>query len=129
MQTFLDLAGVDDLLEGTDLVVTGEGKLDEQTLRGKAPAGVAGRAAERGIPVVAVCGQNTLPPSTRHPFQRIVAMTDVEPDVRSCLRNPCRCWSAWPASACWPDPPRRRARSPAGRGERARGSRGGGVRP
>ncbi|WP_186369142.1 glycerate kinase [Rothia kristinae] len=88
VQTFLDLAGVDDLLEGTDLVVTGEGKLDEQTLRGKAPAGVAERAAERGIPVVAVCGQNTLPPGTQHPFQRILAMTDVEPDVRSCLRDP-----------------------------------------
>lgn len=88
VQTFLDLAGVDDLLEGTDLVVTGEGKLDEQTLRGKAPAGAAERAAQRGIPVVAVCGQNTLPPGTQHPFQRILAMTDVEPDVRSCLRDP-----------------------------------------
>ena len=45
---------------GADLVVTGEGSLDEQTLHGKAPAGVAAAAAARGIPVVAVCGRTTL---------------------------------------------------------------------
>ena len=54
----LELVGFDVALErltSRDLVVTGEGSLDEQTLHGKAPAGVAGAAAARGIPVVAVC--------------------------------------------------------------------------
>ena len=47
---------------GVDLVVTGEGALDEQTLRGKAVAGVAAAARVAGIPVVAVCGTNRLDP-------------------------------------------------------------------
>ena len=56
----LDLVDFADALEGADLVVTGEGMLDEQTLNGKAPAGVAAAARARGIPVVAVCGARSL---------------------------------------------------------------------
>src|SRR5690606_27155147 len=44
-------------LDGARLVITGEGALDEQTLHGKAPAGVAAAAAKAGVPVVAVCGR------------------------------------------------------------------------
>ena len=43
-------------LAGCDLVITGEGRLDEQTLGGKGPLGVARIAAARGIPTVAFCG-------------------------------------------------------------------------
>ena len=56
----LDLTGFHDALAGTDLVVTGEGSLDEQTLHGKAPAGVAAAARAAGIPVVAVAGRSLL---------------------------------------------------------------------
>ncbi len=58
----LDLLDLDGALRGTDLVVTGEGSLDEQTLRGKAVMGVAERARASGVPVVAVCGRCTLSP-------------------------------------------------------------------
>lgn len=53
----LALTGFHDQLLGADLVVTGEGSLDEQTLHGKAPAGVAAAARAAGVPVVAVAGQ------------------------------------------------------------------------
>jgi glycerate kinase len=53
----LDLVGLDAALADADLVITGEGALDEQTLAGKAVAGVARRATAHGIPVVAVCGR------------------------------------------------------------------------
>ena len=43
-------------LERTDLIVTGEGRLDKQTLAGKAPYAVARAGRRRGIPVVAVVG-------------------------------------------------------------------------
>ena len=43
-------------LDGADLVITGEGRLDEQTLMGKGPGCVIRMARERGIPVAAVCG-------------------------------------------------------------------------
>lgn len=59
----LELVRFDEQFDGVDLVVTGEGSLDQQTLHGKAVAGVAARAAQREIPVVAVCGQNTLGPA------------------------------------------------------------------
>jgi glycerate kinase len=52
----LELIGFNDALEGTDLVITGEGKIDAQSLRGKAPVGVARAAAEQGVPVVALGG-------------------------------------------------------------------------
>ncbi len=56
------LTGFHAVLAASDLVVTGEGSLDEQTLSGKAPAGVAAAAAALGIPVVAVAGQSLLAP-------------------------------------------------------------------
>jgi glycerate kinase len=56
-QLVQDLTGLDDALDGADLVVTGEGSLDEQTLNGKAPAGVAAAAGRLGVPVFAVAGR------------------------------------------------------------------------
>ena len=52
----LDHVGLDDRLEGADLVLTGEGRIDFQTVYNKAPIGVARRAKRKGIPVIAVCG-------------------------------------------------------------------------
>jgi len=43
-----------------DLIITGEGKLDQQTLQGKLVCGVANWAKKYKIPVVAICGKNTL---------------------------------------------------------------------
>ncbi len=58
----LELADFDDRLATADLVVTGEGKLDQQTLQGKGPAEVARRGAAAGLPVLAVAGAVTLSP-------------------------------------------------------------------
>ena len=52
----LDQVGLDEQLEGADLVITGEGQLDFQTVYHKAPIGVAWLAKERGIPVIAISG-------------------------------------------------------------------------
>jgi glycerate 2-kinase len=52
----LEAAGFDGALDGADFVVTGEGRLDAQTLEDKAPAVVARMAAARGIPTVALAG-------------------------------------------------------------------------
>ncbi len=56
IDALLDMVGFEALLEGADLVVTGEGRLDTQTEGGKAVAGVAARAAAAGVPCVALCG-------------------------------------------------------------------------
>lgn len=52
----LDTVHFDKLLKGCDLVVTGEGRIDRQTVMGKAPSGVLRRATEKGIPVIAIGG-------------------------------------------------------------------------
>ena len=52
----LDTVGLDDALQGADLVLTGEGALDYQTVYSKAPIGVAERAKPLGIPVIAIAG-------------------------------------------------------------------------
>lgn len=52
----LSMGGMSQALDGTDLVITGEGRLDKQTLMGKGPGCVFAMARNRGIPVAAVCG-------------------------------------------------------------------------
>ena len=52
----LEHNGFVEALDGADLVITGEGRLDRQTLMGKGPGRVIQLARERGIPVAAVCG-------------------------------------------------------------------------
>ncbi|WP_210438833.1 glycerate kinase [Nocardioides xinjiangensis] len=88
----LDLLGFADRVRGADLVLTGEGSLDEQSLRGKAPVGVATAAARVGAPVVAVCGRRLLTDAqvTGAGFAAAHALTDLEPDVATCLREPAR---------------------------------------
>ena len=56
IEIVLDLTAFNDHLQGTDLVLTGEGKLDSQTRFGKALSGVLKRAGYSGIPVIAVVG-------------------------------------------------------------------------
>lgn len=58
----LDLLQFNQALKDVDFVITGEGRLDAQSLAGKAPAGVTRRARAAGIRVLAVAGQNTLSP-------------------------------------------------------------------
>jgi glycerate 2-kinase len=85
----LDLVRFPERLAGADLVVTGEGSLDAQTLHGKAVAGVAAAARVRGVPVVAVCGQNSLDPADLRAagIAATYALTDVEPDVQRCMEE------------------------------------------
>ena len=56
VETVLDLVGFDECVRDVDLVITGEGNMDEQSAAGKAPVGVARRAKRYGKPVVAVVG-------------------------------------------------------------------------
>ena len=52
----LDAVGLDDRLEGADLVITGEGQIDHSTTFNKAPVGVARLARGRSIPVIVIAG-------------------------------------------------------------------------
>ncbi|MDF0732169.1 glycerate kinase [Pseudomonas entomophila] len=56
VEVVAELAGLDALVQGADLVITGEGRFDAQTLRGKTPLGVARVAKRHGVPVVVLAG-------------------------------------------------------------------------
>lgn len=82
----LDLVGFDAALQGTGLVVTGEGSFDEQSLAGKAPVGVARRAAAHGVPVVVLAGRLQLDDVARDRLRDIGvvaahALTDLVADL------------------------------------------------
>lgn len=52
----LDASGMNELLTQADIVLTGEGRIDGQSIRGKVPVGVARRAKQYGVPCIALCG-------------------------------------------------------------------------
>ncbi|MEU1053932.1 glycerate kinase [Streptomyces sp. NPDC005876] len=89
IEVMLDVLGFGPAVERAGLVITGEGSLDEQTLHGKAPAGVAAAARAAGKEVVAVCGRLALPAEAlgRAGIRRAYPLTDVEPDVTVCIAD------------------------------------------
>lgn len=85
----LELTGFHGHLPGAALVVTGEGSLDRQTLRGKAPAGVAAAARDAGVPVVAVAGRCALNglELVDAGFAGAYALSDLEPDAARAISD------------------------------------------
>jgi glycerate 2-kinase len=89
IEVMLDVLGFAPALERASLVITGEGSLDEQTLHGKAPAGVAAAATAAGKEVVAVCGRLALSPEALRQagISQAYPLTSVEPDVAKCIAD------------------------------------------
>ena len=89
IELILELVDFDRRIVGADLVVTGEGSLDDQSLAGKAPVGVARAAARSGVPVVAVAGHLQLSPQQLRQagIEAAYALTDLEPDLNQCIAN------------------------------------------
>ncbi|MDL5027676.1 glycerate kinase [Vibrio sp. TMPB1044] len=56
IEMVLDVLQANDVLKGADLVITGEGQMDNQTLQGKTPYGIAKRASLQGIPTIGIAG-------------------------------------------------------------------------
>ncbi|MDQ3980971.1 MAG: glycerate kinase [Actinomycetota bacterium] len=77
------LIGLDQALADADLVITAEGRLDEQSMRGKAPVALARRARDLGVPCLAVAGSVAVEGSVLRQ-EGIVgtgALLDLEPDL------------------------------------------------
>lgn len=87
IELVLELADFDRLLMGTDLVVTGEGSLDQQSLAGKTPVGVARAAGRAGVPVVAVAGRSLLGTEQLRGagIGEVYALSELEPDLARCM--------------------------------------------
>ena len=75
----LDAIGFDEIIRDADLVITGEGRIDAQTLAGKLPYAVARRASDANVPVIAICGRaevDTLPG-----FRSIIQVTPADQPI------------------------------------------------
>jgi glycerate 2-kinase len=97
---FLALTGFDDALNKCDLVITGEGSIDEQTLHGKGPFGVASKAKLKDVPVVGIAGKvplnfnnglneyfDILIPIGNGPTDISHAIQSTELNLKRCLRE------------------------------------------
>ena len=89
MDTFLVINHFRNEMPDTDLIITGEGRMDAQTLQGKVVYGVAMAASEWEIPVVVVCGASELVLSQMNMqhVKRILELKTEELSVDYCLRN------------------------------------------
>lgn len=85
----LEMVGLSEAARGADLLITGEGSLDEQSLGGKAPVGVLRVGQALGVPVIAVCGRTTLDRRTLREvgFHRVYALADLVPDAEASMRE------------------------------------------
>ncbi|WP_067516092.1 glycerate kinase [Nocardia uniformis] len=89
IEVVLDLIDFSAHLTNADLVVTGEGSLDTQSLHGKAPIGVCHAARAAGIPVMAVAGRIRLSRAQLQAagFAASQALSDLESNPSRCMAN------------------------------------------
>ena len=90
IDTFIELTEFESHCAGADLVITGEGMYDSQSLSGKAPIGIYAVASRLNIPVALVCGQAKLNSSVEGApdFAKIYSLTSFESDISKCIENP-----------------------------------------
>jgi glycerate kinase len=81
IEVVMEILNVEKALEGVDLVISGEGKIDSQTFFGKAPAGIAKKAKEKNIPVILLGG-------TVDESARILQEKDIVDAIFSITRGP-----------------------------------------
>ena len=86
---FLKLTKFEDSLLKADIVITGEGSIDEQTLQGKAPFAVAEMAKNKGLPVIGLAGK--IPPENNEQlakyFDMLLAINNGPTDVNDAIKN------------------------------------------
>ncbi len=89
MKTILEIVNLKKILGEVDLVITGEGKVDEQTLQGKVVHGVANAAKEFDLPVYVICGNSELSiEELNHlSIDRLAKIKTAEISVERAMRN------------------------------------------
>jgi glycerate kinase len=108
----IETVGLRDRMRGSDLCLTGEGRLDRQTAFGKTPKGVADVARELGVPCVALAGSVALEPSLNDAFAAVFSLCNeplsleqaMQPDTARALiafaaQQAVRCFEAGRAPA------------------------------
>lgn len=89
IESVLEFVGFEDRVREADLVITGEGRLDEQTLSGKVVKGVSMLANRQGKPVIAVVGSSSLDQVAVHQLQlgRVISLVDETTSAAEAIAN------------------------------------------
>jgi glycerate kinase len=89
IDTFLSLTNFDRVLQNAGLVITGEGSIDEQTLLGKGPYGVAIKAKAKNIQVIGLAGKIPLEPNTelQQYFDVLISINNELTDTATAISN------------------------------------------
>jgi len=89
IESFLSLTNFDDALNRSDLLITGEGSIDKQTLQGKGPYGVAVKAKNKGIPVVGLAGKIPLElgEELNKYFDVLLSINNEPEDITTAMEN------------------------------------------
>ena len=88
IEYFLSITRFDEALQKANLVITGEGSIDAQTLQGKGPYGVAKRAKEKNIPVIGLAGK--IPAQENIELKKyfdVLLSINNEPDVKIAMQH------------------------------------------
>ncbi len=90
VDTIIELVGLREKIRGADLVITGEGKLDWQSGKGKAPLGVATVASELGVPAIAICGSlgEGAARVVEENFLAVVSLAEIAGSPEQAMRRP-----------------------------------------
>ena len=86
---FLELTGFKNALSHSDVVITGEGSIDHQTLEGKGPFGVAKLAKENGCRVIGLAGKIPAQPNEELSkyFDELISINKESEDLKESMRN------------------------------------------
>jgi glycerate kinase len=89
IDTFLEMIDFDTILENTDLILTGEGKFDQQSIHGKVIDGLAKYAHKRNIPLYAIVGQIENITNDMYPkgLDKVIAIADLSPSVEEAIHQ------------------------------------------
>jgi len=85
IQTFLELTELEIAIKNCDLVITGEGKLDNQTEQGKVISGVCNLAKKYNKPVIAVCGAADLPIPISLGLQKVYTVLEQSDSIEEAI--------------------------------------------
>jgi glycerate 2-kinase len=87
IEYFLNVTSFNQRLEECDVVITGEGRIDDQTLQGKGPFGVAKRAKEKNKKVIGIAGSVTHVPELDGYFDRLISINKGNETLAESIRN------------------------------------------
>ncbi|HVW15638.1 MAG TPA: glycerate kinase [Mucilaginibacter sp.] len=87
IEYFLSLTNFDKAVSRADVVITGEGSIDRQTLNGKGPYGVAVKAKEKGIRVIGLAGKVEKDEGLNRYFDELISINKEQVDIAEAMRN------------------------------------------